>query len=123
MKPPILDSLVSRLGVIRTRSVLNPVLWLMSVVLVVLVPAAGVAGFTSAVGLVFIAVALLVVLVAVAAYIYFALRDPDRLQSEEFVLKQQELQARAKEGIVIDMRRVRKEANPTAEDHWQHEGE
>lgn len=70
-----------------TRSILNPILWLNAIVwpstlaaLTVLPPD---------LRPVVLIVACSCVGVAVVAYGYFSLRDPDRLQSEDFVLQQQ----------------------------------
>lgn len=115
MKEQLLQSLISRVGIVRTKSVLNPLLWLTAFVLITFLPAAGVAGFSSAVGIVLVAIAILAVLVTLGAYVYFAIKNPDRLQSEEFLLRQQELHAYAKEGGFLDMRRVEQLPNPIVE--------
>jgi hypothetical protein len=48
-------------------------------------------------------------LVALAVGVFFALKHPDRLQSEEFVIRQRELQMLYKQGAspeIIDVLRV-----------------
>ncbi len=72
---------------VATRSVLNPILWLSGIVWPAALAAMAFAPapfnyFAAAVGG-------LTVLMALSAYAYFALKDPDRLQTEEFRLQQQ----------------------------------
>ena len=77
---------------VGTRSVLNPILWLSAIVFPV-----GIAGALLADGAmtpVLAFVAILPPLVAVGSYVYFMLKDPDRLQSEPFRIEQQWAQSR-----------------------------
>ncbi len=77
-------------GLVVTRSVLNPLLWLVAVVtpvsLVTAVVAEGVLRF-----LLFL-LAILPVMAVLGAYAYFAKSAPGRLQSEEYQLKQHVLE-------------------------------
>lgn len=88
---PVLHSMIpassSASRQVATRSVLNPLLWL---TLIVWVPALGASVMApNPFNYIAMVVGVLTVLVNLAMYIYFALRDPDRLQNEEYLLQQQ----------------------------------
>lgn len=95
----VIRSVTSRAGIVRVRNAFNPILWGCAVATPVC--------FLS--GLLFqadpiiryglVALGALPVLTLIAAYLYFMLRDPDRLQSEEFVLRQQELTVTERKGL------------------------
>jgi len=95
----VIRSVTSRAGVVRVRNAFNPILWGCAVA----TPVCFLAGllFQSDPILRYGLVALgaLPVLPLIAAYLYFMLRDPDRLQSEEFVLRQQELTVTERKGL------------------------
>lgn len=87
MKVPDLKRLIERAAVVKVDNALNPLLWLTAVVTPVsAVLAAFVANPALATAFLFLA-AIPVALVALA-YFLFLFRDPDRLQSEEYQLKQ-----------------------------------
>lgn len=92
----ILRAATSRAETIRVRNVLNPVLWGCAVA----TPVCGGLAYLFASDPIlrygFSALAGMPVLLLALGYIYFMLRDPDRLQSEEFVTRQQELLALAR---------------------------
>lgn len=92
-KEHILDA-VSRAGVVRIRSIANNPLWLCAVIVpVCFVAALAALGFGDrAFAWVAVGIAIFVIIFAVAFISYFALADPDRLQSEEYQLRQQYLQ-------------------------------
>jgi len=89
-----LDRLLSRLhllsGLVITRSVLNPLLWLVAVVAPVSVVAA--VATTGALRYLLLALAVVPVVAVLVAYGYFAKTAPGRLQSEEYQLKQHVLE-------------------------------
>ncbi|MCA3565460.1 MAG: hypothetical protein IOC90_12080 [Methylocystis sp.] len=91
MKVPDLKRLIERAAVVKVDNALNPLLWLTAVVTPVsAVLAAFVANPALATAFLFLA-AIPVALVALA-YFLFLFRDPDRLQSEEYQLKQQQIE-------------------------------
>lgn len=80
---------------VGTRSVLNPLLWLCGICSTFIVGAVTAAGLDASPWLV-AALAFLSaapVFVALWAYIYFAVKDPDRLQSEPFRIEEKWVQA------------------------------
>ncbi|KAB2700782.1 hypothetical protein F9K79_00715 [Ochrobactrum sp. Kaboul] len=93
----IIKQVVSRAGVIKVRNVMNPTLWACAIVS----PLSWVAAFclreTSAF-MVLIFVGTLPVLMYMVQTAYFSLKDPGRLQSEEFQLKHQALNLIEKKG-------------------------
>ena len=88
---------ISRAGVVRVRSALNPFLWtfVWSVVFVLAAYAFKTDPIATYGCLILAALPLLV---ALGVGIFFAARQPDRLQSEEFVIRQQELTMIEKKG-------------------------
>lgn len=87
----------SRAGIVRVRSALNPMLWTMAVALPLFLLAAYFFRDDFLAKWVLLALAAISFLVTITSLF----RDPDRLQSEEFVLKQQELviASRSREGF------------------------
>ena len=80
----------SRLERIRVRNALNPMLWLSVAVPIVILPAAWFFRDYSIVWLL-VTVACLPTVTAVTAYVILLFKSPDRLQSEEYQLRQREL--------------------------------
>jgi hypothetical protein len=80
----------SRAGVVRVQNALNPLLWLC-----VITPITWLAMYflrdDSVIKYFLLAFGALPVFATLVAYFIFVFRDPDRLQSEEFILRQQEL--------------------------------
>lgn len=92
MKPDqTIGNWISRAGVVRVRNARNPLLWMIALV----TPTSWLAVYFLRDDIIvkyfFTAIGSLPVFGATVAYFIFIFRDPDRLQSEEFVLKQQEL--------------------------------
>ncbi len=87
----ILRAAASRAETIRVRNVLNPVLWGCAVATPVCGGLAYLLEGDPILRYGFSATAVVPVLLLAVGYVYFMLRDPDRLQSEEFVSRQQEL--------------------------------
>jgi hypothetical protein len=81
----------SRAGIIRVQSALNPILWTMAIALPLFLIAAYFFRDDSPVKWTLLALGAIALLAPVTSYFIFLFRDPDRLQSEEFVLKQREL--------------------------------
>lgn len=76
---------------VRVRSALNPTLWLSAIV----TPVCFIAGWffrgSGWLAEFLVSLGALPVLTAVGSFVYFAARDPDRLQSEDFQLRQRTL--------------------------------
>ncbi len=90
MKLDHLKALTNRAAVVKVSTALNPMLWLAAVV----TPAsllAAVFSSTPSIQLLALGLAASPVILAGVAYFIFLFRDPNRLQSEEFQLRQQEL--------------------------------
>lgn len=76
-------------GRLRVRSALNPALWLCAIVTS---PIVMVALFSNNVPIWIILIACAPVALAVIGFIYFLLRDPDKLQSEDYQLRKRSLE-------------------------------
>jgi len=91
MNDRFIDTVISRAGVVRVRNALNALLWLCAIC----VPSSllGLYLFRDDPELKYVFMGLLVgpVITTVMSHFWFLFRDPNRLQSEEFVLRQQEL--------------------------------
>jgi hypothetical protein len=87
----IIRAAASRAETIRVRNVLNPILWGCAVVTPVCGGLAYLLEGDPVLRYGFSAAAIVPVLLLAVSYLYFMLRDPDRLQSEEFVSRQQDL--------------------------------
>jgi len=86
----VIGSAISRAGVVRVRSALNPFLWCF-VFTVAFLFAAYFLRDDPVTKYGCLALAALPLAVALGVGIFFALKDPDRLQSEEYVIRQREL--------------------------------
>jgi hypothetical protein len=86
-----IKSWTSRAGVIRVRNVLNPLLWLCGLI----TPSSWAAVYflreEPVIKYFLLASGAVPILATLISYFIWMFRDPDRLQSEEFVLRQQEL--------------------------------
>jgi hypothetical protein len=82
---PDLQSVIER---VRTESALNPLLWLSGLTLLAAVAASYFDGYLK---WALFGMSALCVLVALVAYIYFMLRDPNRLHSERYQLERHKL--------------------------------
>jgi hypothetical protein len=93
-----IKSWTSRAGVVRVRNALNPLLWAAGV----LTPMSWIAAYAfrddAILKYVLVAFGALPGLATPVSYLYFMFRDPDRLQFEEFVLRQQELSIVSRSG-------------------------
>jgi hypothetical protein len=93
MKIPDIKRLIERAAVVKVNNALNPLLWLTAVVtpvsMVMAVLAASLGSFVFSGFLVLLSS--LPVLASIGAYFWFMKNDPNRLHSEEYQLRQQEL--------------------------------
>ena len=87
----VLRAAASRAETVRVRNVLNPVLWGCAVVTPVCGGLAYLLQGDPVLRYGFSATAIVPVLLLAVGYIYFMLRDPNRLHSEEYLARQQEL--------------------------------
>jgi hypothetical protein len=108
MLEEILNSAISRSGVIRVRSALNPFLWALvwSVLFAFL---AYLFRDDTATRFLCIGLSALPMFVALAVGVGFAISDPDRLQSEQFVLRQQALKTLYRRGATPEKLNVVKD--------------
>jgi hypothetical protein len=81
---------LSRLDVVRVRSVVNPLLWLVGLTMPFSVLAAVLVD-GQLLKLIFLGFSGVSIISTLIAYFIFMFRDPDRLQSEEYQLRQREL--------------------------------
>ena len=81
---------LSRLDVVRVRSVVNPLLWLVGLTMPFSVLAAVLVD-GQLLKLIFLGFSGISIVSTLIAYFIFMFRDPDRLQSEEYQLRQREL--------------------------------
>lgn len=108
-----------RAGVLRVRTVLNPLLWLTATVMPACFTAGGVIGYESALGTAITLAGLVPPLITLVFYVVFAIRDPDRLQSEEFVVRSMELrlyERREREIAIVGRAEQAVEPPPEIED-------
>jgi hypothetical protein len=96
---------------VSVKNALNPVLWVCGLISV---PATLAIGFTPNPSWVHIALAVAPVGVALFSFLYFMVRDPDRLQSESFQLRKQALELIEEKGSlsVIDATTIEVISNP-----------
>lgn len=114
----LIRSTISRVGVVHVRSALNPFLWSFTWSIVflsfaVVFPEDRVARW------VLLCAALLPMIVTMAIGCFFAVTKPDRLQSEEYRLRQQALQILYKKGsateVVNEIMQLVVESKPRSE--------
>jgi len=115
---------LSRVDTIRVvRTAINPLLWLVGLTTPLAFILAAFIGdqFTR---LVLICFAAIPVIVTLIAYVIFMFRDPDRLQSEEYRIRQRALQILYRKGAgadVVDVANqvVRIETSPTRDERGE----
>jgi hypothetical protein len=98
----IIKTGVSRIETIKVRTALNPLLWLTGLTLPTCVVAT-VAISDQIVRLVLLGLAAFSIIVTIVAYFILLFRDPDRLQSEEYRIRQRALQILYKKGTTADI--------------------
>jgi hypothetical protein len=99
-------------GQLRVKSALNPILWLCGLIGTPCIISIGMQKEPS---WVLICLLFIVVLAAVGSYIFLMLKDPDRLQSEEYQLRRKTLELIEESGDInaVDARLVDVISNPT----------
>ena len=103
----VLRSLVTRSGVVRVRTAVNDLLWTLPLAVAGCLISAYLIGPNTWVTVFFATVAAGLFVLFAFSHVYFMFRDPDRLQSEEYVLAQRELtilERRGEQPVVIDDR-------------------
>ena len=92
-------SAISRAGVVRVRTALNPYLWLCAVLTPTFLAGGWAFGDDHILRYILVALSALPSFLAMGAATYLLLNDRDRLQSEEFVLRQLELKITERKGL------------------------
>ena len=87
----VLRSVVSRAGVVRVRNAMNPLLWLSSIAPAICWIAAYVFRDDPVLRYALASLGAVPILASVVAYFLYLAFDRDRLQSEEFILRQHAL--------------------------------
>lgn len=111
----ILRNVTSRAAVVKVRNILNPLLWLSAIVTPVFFLTAYAAGFDTVTGACLTIIGSLPPILALFAYLYFALKEPDRLQSEEYRLEHRKLDIIDKAGNIKNIDLLPLESNPQIE--------
>jgi hypothetical protein len=94
----VIRSAIDRAGVIRVRNAMNPLLWLSPISATIFLVAAYVFRDDPVLKYAFACLGGLPVLASILAYFLYFFLDRDRLQSEEFILKERALQLRYRKG-------------------------
>jgi len=98
----IIKTGLSRVDTIKVRTAVNPLLWLVGLTLPACLSAAVVIA-DQIVRLALLALAAIPILITIIAYFIFLFRDPDRLQSEEYRIRQRALQILYKKGAAAEI--------------------
>ena len=88
----VIKSAINRAGVIRVRNAMNPLLWLSPMSAIICWTAAYMFRDDQVLKYAFVFLGALPIIASLVAYFLYFFLDRDRLQSEEFVLKQRALQ-------------------------------
>ena len=99
----VIRSAIDRAGVIRVRNAMNPLLWLSPISATIFLVAAYVFRDDPVLKYAFACLGGLPVLASILAYFLYFFLDRDRLQSEEFVLKERALQLRYRKGASTEV--------------------
>jgi hypothetical protein len=94
----VVRSAISRAGVIRVRNAMNPLLWLSPISATICWAAAYMFRDDPVLKYGFAGLGALPIVASLVAYFLYFLLDRDRLQSEEFILKERALQLRYRQG-------------------------
>lgn len=95
----VIRGVMFRAEAVRVRNAFNPILWGCAVATPTCFLFSAILRDDLILRYGFAVVGALPVLTLVGAYLYFMLRDPDRLQSEEFITRQQELLLLERKGL------------------------
>lgn len=99
----VIRSAVNRAGVIRVRNAMNPLLWLSPISATICWIAAYMFRDDPALKYAFACLGGLPILASIVAYFLYFFLDRDRLQSEEFILKERALQLRYRKGASTEV--------------------
>jgi len=99
----VIKSAIHRAGVIRVRNAMNPLLWLSPVSAIICWTAAYVFRDDSILKYGFAGLGALPIIASIVGYFLYFFLDRDRLQSEEFVLKERALQLRYRKGASAEV--------------------
>ena len=93
MKISDLKKLIERAAVVRVKNAMNPLLWLTAVASPMFLVGSVFAAKSGSdfLSIFFAVMSAIPLTLCSIAYLYFMVRDPDRLHSEEFQIKQREL--------------------------------
>src|SRR5712691_12281565 len=97
---------ISRIERIRVRNALNPILWLSVAAAILFLPAAWFFRDDGLIATSLIVLASVPTIAAVVAYMILLFKSPDRLQSEEYQLRQRAMQMifrRGRKRDIIDL--------------------
>ena len=94
----VIRSAIDRAGVIRVKNAMNPLLWLSPISATIFLVAAYMFRDDLALKYAFACLSGLPVLASILAYFLYFFLDRDRLQSEEFILKERALHLRYRQG-------------------------
>jgi len=112
-RPSLLAEAVSRASSVKVRNVMNPLLWLNAVVVPPCILATLLLNDSLLLAMPFVACAFIVPVWTLCSFSYFSVKDPQRLQSEEFIIEQQRLLLRSKgSSEIIDASAVPVGSNP-----------
>jgi len=104
MKPgDAIENIVSRAGVVRVRNALNPLLWMTALVFPTAIAGAYLFRDDTIIKFAPSIFAVTPVAATITAYFMLLFRDPDRLQSEEYLLRHEALQILHKQGDVREV--------------------
>ena len=99
----VVRSAIDRAGVIRVRNAINPLLWLCAISAPICWTAAYMFRDNSILKYGFAGLGALPIVASIVAYFLYFFLDRDRLQSEEFVLKERALQLRYRKGASAEV--------------------
>lgn len=99
---------------IQVKSALNPILWLIAIVLPVCLGTALLFDENPIIQYLLVGFGLSPILVAIIIFVYFALNKPEKLQSEDYQIKRQSLQIiqQQSDGKEISLETLRPILNP-----------
>jgi len=99
----VIRSAIDRAGVIRVKNAMNPLLWLSPISAIIFLVAAYMFRDDPGLKYAFACLSGLPVLASILAYFLYFFLDRDRLQSEEFILKERALQLRYRKGASTEV--------------------
>jgi hypothetical protein len=97
MNDKLIETVISRAGVVRVRNALNALLWLLAISLPLCLSGIYLFRDDAVLKYGFLAGFIFPLMATIIAFFWLMIKDPNRLQSEEFILRQQELSIERKE--------------------------